>query len=438
MRVPLLAALAIISASCADGTQSAITAPEDPSFAIRGAAAKRIATCRFSQRQVVLRAGGRQRLSVACFDRRGRRLGVLNPRHSRFATANGQIASVSSDLLVVGRAAGTTMLRYWNPELPYRDSILVTVTGRSAAPPAGGPGPQPAPAPAPAPAPNTPPGPGTGPSPVPLPAPLPPLPPPVHGSNEPSGFGLISDRHFRTKHPDYGYGSLQKYPNSADLWLAEGWSSTEGNYANFTIQTDPTAPSGDGKVAQMFYPAGMKSGTGPAKATLYLPPNTREAYIAVWMKLSPNWVGNQASINKMFFVGMSGGNNQFIFEAYGAGSSKLQPMLALQGVLDNNTRSQLHRPNLGNGRDIRRGQWQKIEVLLRCNSSPNVANGTMDLWVDGFAITSVRNVSFTKKSDPNRPCNVNQFNWNPTYGGGGASPGTNIYQWFDRVYISGR
>jgi hypothetical protein len=260
----------------------------------------------------------------------------------------------------------------------------------------------------------------------------------VHGSHEPSGFGFINDRPFRTKHPGYGYGSLPRYPNKSHLSLAEGWTSTEGNYPNFTIQTDPSAPSGDGKVAQMLYPAGMKSGTGPAKATLYFPPNTREAYIAVWMKLSPNWVGNQASINKMFFIGMSGGNNQFIFEAYGSGSSRLQPMLALQGVLDNNRRSQLHPPNLGNHSEIVRGQWQKIEILLRCNSSPSAADGTMDLWVDGVAITSVRNVSFTKKSDPTRRCNVHQFNWNPTYGGGGASPGTDLYQWFDRVYISGR
>jgi hypothetical protein len=33
---------------------------------------------------------------------------------------------------------------------------------------------------------------------------------------------------------------------------------------------------------------------------------------------------------------------------------------------------------------------------------------------------------------------MNVFNWNPTYGGGGASPGVDQYLWFDRVYISGK
>jgi hypothetical protein len=188
----------------------------------------------------------------------------------------------------------------------------------------------------------------------------------------------------------------------------------------------------------MFFPASMKSGTGPARATLYFPPNIRELYVSVWMKLSSNWIGNQASINKMFFVGVSGGNNQFIFEAYGAGSNRLTPTLALQGVFDNDTRSQLHRPNLTASAEIVRGQWHKIEVILRCNSAPNVPDGTMDLWVDGTPITSVRNVNFTKKSDPSRPCSMNVLNWNPTYGGGGASPGADLYQWFDTMYISGR
>jgi hypothetical protein len=256
-------------------------------------------------------------------------------------------------------------------------------------------------------------------------------------SNEPAGYKPITDRHFHSKHPDYGYGSLPKYPEKSDLPLAEGWSATEGASRNLTILEDPSAPSGDGMVAQMFFPARMKSGTGPGRATLYFPPDIREAYIAVWMKLSPNWVGNQASINKMYFVGVSGGNNQFIFEAYGSGNRKLVPTLALQGVLDNNKRSQLHRPNLA-VTEIVRGQWHKIEVILRCNSAPNAPDGSMDLWVDGVHTTSVRSVNFTKKSDQSRPCSINVLNWNPTYGGGGASPGADLFQRFDRVYISGR
>jgi hypothetical protein len=33
---------------------------------------------------------------------------------------------------------------------------------------------------------------------------------------------------------------------------------------------------------------------------------------------------------------------------------------------------------------------------------------------------------------------MNVFNWNPTYGGGGAGVPYDMYQWVDRIYISGR
>jgi hypothetical protein len=60
------------------------------------------------------------------------------------------------------------------------------------------------------------------------------------------------------------------------------------------------------------------------------------------------------------------------------------------------------------------------------------------MWINGQHITSVNDVVFTQTKYPTRPCNMHVFNWNPTYGGGGASPGVNQYLWFDRVYISGK
>jgi hypothetical protein len=185
----------------------------------------------------------------------------------------------------------------------------------------------------------------------------------------------------------------------------------------------------------MFYPSTLQAGTGPATATLYFPPNLQEVYVSVWAKLSSNWIGNQASINKMFFMGVAGGNNQFIFTAYGAGSNPLEARMSLQGVMD--PRSFL-RPNRGVAAQVERGKWQRWEFVLRCNSALNTADGTADLWIDGVHVTSVKDVNWTQTKHPTRPCNMNMFNWNPTYGGGGASPGADLYQWFDRVYISGR
>ena len=425
MRVPLLAALAIISASCADGTRSATTAPEDPSFAIRGAAARRIATCRFSQRQVVLKAGGRQRLSVACFDSRGRRLGVLDPRHSQFAIADGRIASVSSNLIVTGRAAGTTTLRYSHSEHPYSDAIPITVAGGGPNPsPGSGPAPRPTPAPVPAPVPvPTPvpvPGPGTTP-----PAPTGPPAPTAGFPNQPSGMSVITDRDFDSK---------ARNNNDRGSSGSDGWDGIEYRYGAFTIVNDPSAPNGDGKVGEMFFPSNHPAGTGPGTAQIYFPKNIQTAYVSVWARVSPNWVGNQSSTNKMFFLGVAKGNNQFFFSAEGSGHNSLQAQLRLQGV--NDPRSRIT-PNRGNG-DIARGAWQRWEFVFTCNSGQDRPDGSIDLWINGSHVTSVNDVNWTQTKYPNRGCDMNIFNWNPTYGGGGASPGVNQSIWFDRVYISGK
>ena len=415
MRVPLLAALAIISASCADGTQSAITAPEDPSLAIRGAAAKRIATCRLSQRRVVLRAGDRRRLSVDCFDGRGRYLGFLNPVHSRFAAADGRVASVSSDLLIVGRAAGTTTLRFWHPEHPWRDEIPLTVSG-SASNPSPGSGPAPIPAPAPAP------GPGPGSTP---PAPIGPPAPTAGFPNQPSGMSVITDRNFDSKARD----NNDRGPSGSD-----GWDGIEYRYGAFTIVNDPSAPNGDGKVGEMFFSSNHQAGTGPGTAQIYFPTNVRTAYVSLWARVSPNWVGNQSGTNKMFFLGVAGGNNQFFLSAEGSGRNSLQAQLRLQGV--NDPRSRIT-PNRGIG-NITRGAWQRWEFVFTCNSGQNRRDGSVDLWINGSHVTSVNDVNWTPSKYPSRACNIHMFNWNPTYGGGGASPGVNQSLWFDRVYISGK
>jgi hypothetical protein len=109
--------------------------------------------------------------------------------------------------------------------------------------------------------------------------------------------------------------------------------------------------------------------------------------------------------------------------------------MSLQGVLD--PRSFL-RPNLGIPAYVERGQWQRWEFVLKCNSGLNVPDGTADLWLNGVHITSVKNINWTQTKHPTRPCNMNMMNWNPTYGGGGASPGVEQWLRFDRVYISGR
>jgi len=365
-----------------------------------------------------LSRGASRALTITCYDNRSRRLGNPNPASAEWGVANTGIATIDHRGRVTARAAGTTTVRMWHDERPVRDSIQLTVTGGAPAP---GPGPAPAPQPGPTPSPAPTPPPNNSPQPPPPPTGTPA--PSAGFPNQPSGMFIITDRQFDSK---------AKNNNDRGSSGSDGWSGSEYNQPNFSIVADPTAPNGDGLVGQMFFPAGMKAGTGPGLSTIYFPPRLTELYVSVWAKISSNWVGNQASINKMFFIGVSGGNNQFILTAYGAGSQPLHARMSLQGILD--PRSFIM-PAPG---QVPRGKWQRYEIVLRCNSGLLSSDGTADLWIDGTHVSSARNINWIQTKHLTRPCNMNMFNWNPTYGGGGASPGVNQYLWFDRVYISGK
>lgn len=229
-----------------------------------------------------------------------------------------------------------------------------------------------------------------------------------------------------------------KAANNADRGNtgSDGWDGIEYRYNGFSIVADPTAPTGDGRVGQMFYGANHQAGTGPATVqTNVLRNGPKTLYVSIWAKISSNWVGNQSGTNKMFFVGAAGGNNQFFLSAEGVGHGSLVPQIRLQGVLDPRARVI---PNMAPGTTLTRGAWQRWEFVLTCDSGLNASDGTIDFWLDGKHVTSVKNVNWTRSKAPTELCGYSIFNWNPTYGGGGASPGVDQYLWFDRVYMSGR
>jgi hypothetical protein len=186
----------------------------------------------------------------------------------------------------------------------------------------------------------------------------------------------------------------------------------------------------------MNYPAGHRSGTAPATVQTHVfRPPVKELYVEVWARLSPNWFGNQSGTNKMFFVGASGGNNQFFFSAEGRGNGALVPQIRLQGIGDPRARV---RPNVAGGTVLKRGVWQRWEFVLTCNSATNASDGTIDFWLDGTHVTSVKEVNWTQTKRPNQSCDFPGFFWSPTYGGGGAPTPAHQYLDFDHVYVSGK
>ena len=249
--------------------------------------------------------------------------------------------------------------------------------------------------------------------------------------NEPEGFRPLADRAFLTKAKgDRDRGDRECRGGS------ECWDGVEFRYGKFEILEDRTAPFSCCTVARMRYPAGHKSGTAPATVqTLVFRPPVRQLYVSIWAKLSSNWFGNQSGTNKMFFLGAAGGNNQFFLSAEGQGRGALVPQVRLQGIEDRRARVA---PNVAPGTVLTRGAWQHWEFLLTCNSAVNASDGTVDFWLDGTHVTSVRNINWTQTKHPTRGCDFPIFHWSPTYGGGGAPPPEEQFLDFDHVYVSGR
>jgi hypothetical protein len=255
--------------------------------------------------------------------------------------------------------------------------------------------------------------------------PPPPPPPPSHSNssgafaNEPAGMTVLTNRAFDSK-----------AATDRDRAGAEGWDPVEGRYPNFSVVNDPTAPYSGSSVGQMTYPGGMRAGVAPATAQIWFKQPYKTLYISMWVKLSSNFSGNQTSTNKIMHMWINGGNRLFL-SAEGAFMRGLTPEVRLQGVPDARARIL---PNVKSGMQIQRGQWQHWELVLVANT-PGQPNGIAQWWIDGSLVTDIRDLEITRAGESNL---WQQFQWSPTFGGGGAGVPNTQYLWFDHVYVSGK
>jgi hypothetical protein len=150
------------------------------------------------------------------------------------------------------------------------------------------------------------------------------------------------------------------------------------------------------------------------------------------VKLSSNFYGNQSSTNKMFFVWIANGARFFI-SAEGAGNNALVPQIRLQGKYIPDQRPRLL-PNVVPGATLKRGAWQRWELRLVANT-PGQFDGIVQWWLDGQLISDYRDVAFVASGESNL---WQQFQWSPTYGGGGAGVPYDMFLSFDHAYISGK
>lgn len=249
-------------------------------------------------------------------------------------------------------------------------------------------------------------------------------------SHEPPGFTPLTDRDFSHK----ASADRDRGPRGS-----QGWDGIEFRAHNLTLVEDPTAPHSPPMVAQMRYPAGMKSGRAPGLAQLNIRARERprSLYVSMWVKLSPNFHGNQTGTNKIFHFWIQHDNpgqrskagNRIFLSAEGKAKGPLHPQVRLQGVPDERARITPR-----GGATIRRGAWQRWELLLELNT-PGVADGRARWWIDGRLATEADDLLVVAAEETGRFQGV-QFS--PTYGGGGRPVPEEMFLWLDHVYVSGK
>lgn len=239
------------------------------------------------------------------------------------------------------------------------------------------------------------------------------VPPSQAGANEPPGFVLISDRFFSAK-------------------VEAGWA--DRGDTTFSIIPDATAPKSPTSVGQALFPAGMVGGGGPINTYLQssLQAGKTELYSQFWFKLSPNFVGAASNgVNKVLHY-WTGQTSKVVFAAWGYGSDDLVPQMRLQnidiGTISFNLDPNVNRPKL------QRGQWYRIEVLLRLNT-PGVQDGEIHWWVNGSKVGQYTNIGYNA---PGRRHEWWVVGWAPTYGGPADIVPANQYMWMDHFYVSGK
>jgi hypothetical protein len=212
--------------------------------------------------------------------------------------------------------------------------------------------------------------------------------------------------------------------------VEDGWVAS--SKSRFSIVVDPSAPHSPSYVGQAQYPAGFTGGREPIVLTKRFARSWDALYVSFWFKLSPGFVGHpQSGVNKIFHVWVSG-SNRVTLSAQGTDQSPLEPQVRLQNVVNHGGFENL-KPNLHPTR-IQRGRWYRWEFLLGCNRD-GASDGTAEWWIDGRKVGQYRNIAFVAAGTP---CEWQQLQWAPTWGGMKGVLAAPQEMWMDHIYASGK
>jgi hypothetical protein len=230
----------------------------------------------------------------------------------------------------------------------------------------------------------------------------PPPPAPPGSSNEPAGMTTLVD-----------------IPFESAIWY---------NPAGLiTVETDASAPHSPPGIIRATYPAGFVAGSGPGAWDAPSLGNRKTVYVAVWMRHSANWYGQEAGVNKVFYMHTSTNDAPvFYFSATGSGTGDLMPQIRLQQTASP-PESNLS-PNLVPSARMVRGQWNLIEVVAVGNSAGN-KDGSVDWYLNGVHVGSYTAIEWEAGGTT-----WQRLSFAPVWGGiGGSVPAT---QWLDFDHLN--
>lgn len=233
--------------------------------------------------------------------------------------------------------------------------------------------------------------------------------------NEPAGSDLITD---------WGISSAL---------LPAGWAS---RVSPITVVSDPTAPSGDGKVGQITYPVGWQAGAAP-NTYYYSFGARREVFVGFYWKASDPW--QQETGSKTSKIDFFMANRGCMFS--GLHGPQGGPYLYVTGMefvgIDNNhlpgTAGEIgHRtiyPNVITT-PLTLGTWHRIEKYVKFSTTSTSRDGIYRVWIDGVLNVNHEKVNY----DTEYP--FLEFQISPTWGGTNNTKTQTDYYWFDALHVS--
>jgi hypothetical protein len=185
----------------------------------------------------------------------------------------------------------------------------------------------------------------------------------------------------------------------------------------------------------MNYTPSLTAGMSPASFGTSLAQN-QTIYTAIWMKLSSNYQGHTSGVNKVLHFFTKGGRNTVIFNIRGGGGGTLVPGFLTQGLAASyqGQGTEINFDAPASTCTVARGAWAKYELLMK-NNTPGVADGTLELWMNGTKCVTATGITIVGAGQNNK---WEDIWWSPTWGGVGGTPTTSFYEAVDHIYISGK